>query len=322
MDIKQQITAYLQDTLSIELEPSLWQPARRLPIYLRDGYTYYAIDLLGDPFLVMVDAENDRSAATIKKHIAQVKTKWNSEVIYAKSTTNSDERRRLIEQKIPFIVPGNQMYLPTLGIDLREYFRKKTDEVEQFSPATQAVLLLLLLGPSEESYSSQDLGNRLPYSKMTISRSLNDLKVIDAVSQHGRARILTFDGEKKALWARALPYLDSPVRQTQHVRAESIRLKAPIAGLTALSKRSMLAAPVVPTYAMTSDDFQALLDEGVSPAKPTDPQAVGIEVWSYDPMLLAVDNIVDPFSLYLSLKDDPDERVEEAIEEMMEGVSW
>ena len=322
MDIKQQIASYFQETLDIELEPELWQPARRLPIYLRDGYTYYAIALLGDPFLVMADAEDDRSASTIKKHIEQVKTKWNSEVIYAKTNTSSDERRRLIEQKIPFVVPGNQMYLPTLGIDLREYFRKKSDEIEKFSPATQAVLLLLLTGASEESYNSQDLADRLLYSKMTISRSLNDLKSIDAVSKHGRARILEFDGEKKALWDRSLPFLDSPVKQTHFVRTET-KLPQITSGLTALAKYSMLAPPKPPMFAMTSDEWRELESRGdVTEAKPTDPRATGIEVWSYSPTLFAKDNHVDQFSLYLSLRDDPDERVEEALEEMMEGVSW
>jgi hypothetical protein len=31
----------------------------------------------------------------------------------------------LIEQKVSFIVPGNQLYLPDLGLDLREYFRQR-----------------------------------------------------------------------------------------------------------------------------------------------------------------------------------------------------
>ena len=322
MNIKQQITNYFREILAVELEPSLWQPARRLPIYLRDGYVYYAIDLLDDPFLIMADEEDERSAATIKKHIDQVKNKWDSEVIYAKSNTNSDERRRLIEQKIPFVIPGNQLYLPTLGIDLREYFRKKSSEVEKFSPATQAVLLLLLTEESKESYSSQDLTNRLHYSKMTISRSLNDLKSIDAVSKHGRARILEFDGEKRELWERSLPYLDSPVKQTHFVRTETKRPRI-TSGLTALAKYSMLAPPKPPMFAMTQEEWRELESRGdVTAAKPTDPRATGIEVWSYSPALFAKDNHVDRLSLYLSLRDDPDERVEEALEEMMKGVSW
>lgn len=49
------------------------------------------------------------------------------------------ERKRLIEQKVPLLVPGNQLYLPDLGIDLREYFRKPPTAPDTArSPATQA----------------------------------------------------------------------------------------------------------------------------------------------------------------------------------------
>ena len=41
----------------------------------------------------------------------------------------SYERKRLIEQKVPSIVPGNQLYLPDLGLDLREYFRRRALDV-------------------------------------------------------------------------------------------------------------------------------------------------------------------------------------------------
>ena len=45
-----------------------------------------------------------------------------------------------------------------------------------------------------------------------------------------------------------------------------------------------------------------------------------LEVWNYDPALLAKDEYVDPFSLYLIFQDNPDERVQIALEDMMENV--
>jgi len=49
---------------------------------------------------------------------------------------------------------------------------------------------------------------------------------------------------------------------------------------------------------------------------------VMIEVWSYDPATLSQDGIVDPLSLFLSLRDDPDERVQGALRRMLEGLPW
>jgi Tfp pilus assembly protein PilO len=47
-----------------------------------------------------------------------------------------------------------------------------------------------------------------------------------------------------------------------------------------------------------------------------------IQVWSYDPKLFAVAGVVDRLSLFLSLRDEKDERVEAALEQMMKEMPW
>jgi len=51
-----------------------------------------------------------------------------ADLIYVRAQVTAYNRKRLIEQKVPFIVPGNQMYLPMLAIDLREHFRRIREE--------------------------------------------------------------------------------------------------------------------------------------------------------------------------------------------------
>ena len=321
---KSQIQNYFDETLGQEIDPVVWQPSRRLPLFLRTDYSHYKISLLGTDFLIMFDQDSHRSAANIQKHLLQLRDKWEGEVIYSRLNVSSLERKRLVERKIPFVIPGNQMYLPMLGIDFREYFRQLHDEVEKFSPATTAALLLIFNEPSANSYDASELTSRLEYSSMTMSRSLNELKNanIDVITLSGRTRRLEHSGSRRDLWEKCLPLLDSPVKQTHFVRTETKRPRF-TSGLTALAKYSMLAAPRPPMFAMTQEEWRELESRGdVTQAKPTDPRATGIEVWSYSPALFAKDNHVDQFSLYLSLRDDPDERVEEALEEMMEGVSW
>ena len=47
------------------------------------------------------------------------------------------------------------------------------------------------------------------------------------------------------------------------------------------------------------------------------------ERWPIDDInLWTEERPVDPFSLYLSLRDIKDERIEYAMEEMMEGIEW
>ena len=47
---------------------------------------------------------------------------------------------------------------------------------------------------------------------------------------------------------------------------------------------------------------------------------VAIEYWRYNPRKLSKTNIVDELSLALSLREISDERVEEAVEEMLKNL--
>jgi hypothetical protein len=53
-----------------------------------------------------------------------------------------------------------------------------------------------------------------------------------------------------------------------------------------------------------------------------DPDANEIEVWRYPPALFAERDVVDPLSLYLSLKGTSDERIEASLDEMMRKLGW
>ena len=49
---------------------------------------------------------------------------------------------------------------------------------------------------------------------------------------------------------------------------------------------------------------------------------VQIEAWSYDPRVLTARDIADPLSVYLTLREVPDERVQEQLETLLKRVSW
>ena len=95
------------------------------------------------------------------------------------------------------------------------------------------------------------------------------------------------------------------------------------AGLTALACHSMLTPPKRQVYAAFVKDWKDIKrkypHEIISYP---DEAKCELEVWSYSPDLFANGKIVDPFSLYLSLRDIKDERVESAMEEMMGGIEW
>ena len=53
-----------------------------------------------------------------------------------------------------------------------------------------------------------------------------------------------------------------------------------------------------------------------------EPDASEFEIWSYSPSLFGIKGIVERFSLFLSMRGDNDERIQSALEGMMEQVEW
>ena len=47
-----------------------------------------------------------------------------------------------------------------------------------------------------------------------------------------------------------------------------------------------------------------------------------LEIWNYAPILLAKGDAVDRLSLYLSMKDHADERIQIALENLIEDMPW
>ncbi len=278
------------------------------------------------PCLLMVDeGEQGLAAATTRKHMDHVRTKWEGEIIYVRGQVAAYQRKRLIEQKVPFVVPGNQLYLPMLGIDLREHFRRMRQTPPTLSPATQVVVLHALLRGDDRARTPAALAKQLGYTKMTMTRAFNELEAADLADAgvRGRQRCLMFKDRRQDLWQKALPLLRSPVKQRQHVRATAQNRIGPIAGLSALARYTMLAAPPISTLAVSRQRWKALQQrDDFAKAVADDPESEEVEVWSYAPELLSGGKIVDRLSLFLSLRENEDERVEAAMEELMEGMSW
>ena len=225
--------------------------------------------------------------------------------VFVTGALASYERKRLVEQKIPFVVPGNQLYLPDLGIDLREYFRQPQEEVTGFTPATQALFIAALLRKEWQSiWQPTGLIKTLGYTTMTLTRAIRELTGAGLIAaRHERgARRLQVNHPPTQAWEHAMPYLRTPVRRMEWVDGQLVKdLEAPIAGLSALAFYSMLVEPAQPVHAASLAQWRRAQEAGVRHELVPAPRAVQWQIWSYPPSLLPNSEMVDPLSLTLSL---------------------
>lgn len=323
------VQAYLHETLGIEPKVHAWPGAARLPYFLQDAFLIRELRLLEHSILLAIDRRPNRFGLTrIRRMMDTLRHHTDAPVVYVTGSLASYERKRLIEQKVAFVVPGNQLYLPELGIDLREYFRRDPDAADTaLSPATQALLIAVLLGiHSSAEWRPAELVKELGYSAMTLSRAVGELTATGVATLHtkGRTRWLRLERAAGETWEFAKPLLRNPTRRRLWAKHDPA-WKAPtfrLAGLSALAQYSMLAEPEWQIYAISPAQWDAARLAGVQTLPGQTPGACELELWRYDPAIISNSQTVDPLSLTLSLQENPDDRVQLALDELKEHLPW
>ena len=93
--------------------------------------------------------------------------------------------------------------------------------------------------------------------------------------------------------------------------------------MTALSRVTKLPDDRIPTICMNAAALRAAIDRGTLRITPDDEEAdVKVEAWSYDPCVLTELGTADPLSVYLTLRESPDERIQEQLEALIQEISW
>jgi hypothetical protein len=315
---------YLADTLGMRVTIHPWKGRNRLPFFLTATYDFHEVLLLGHSCLLMGAKENFQATPSeLIKHQELVQQQWTGLCIYIPDEISAYTRKRLIEHQISFIVPGNQLYIPSLGMDLREHYQKQRSRtIHCFSPSTQAVVVHALCR-AQLCFTPSELTRALGYTLMTMSRALDELEIVrlGEIRRKGKERWWQFQGSKRDLWDQAKPFMKTPVKKRTWANHKH---PGAIAGLSALSHYSMLSVPRRSTYAIGPAQWRNWQQEGIEECPSADDALFDLEIWHYNPDLFTSgkSHVVDPFSLYLSLESSTDERVKLAISEMMEKIIW
>lgn len=332
---RKRLQDYLSEALGAEV---LVQPCseRSLPAYLLYSYAFACGQVLGTDYVFAAPTDKERTSGPFghAKQVGKLAQEFGRAVVLVLDTVTARDRQRLVGYRTPFIVPFQHMYLPHSGVDFRErvvgaQLLVKFDVPGSVPPSTQLVLLfaLLTLGPVE--LHIRRLAHDLGVSEMTVSRALRDLEALGLVERwkEGRRRPARLAGAPRDVWEKSQQYLASPAEKHYAVFRAHIP-GALDAGLTALSHLSDLIAPQMETVAVGPDAWRlAQRNLSYSQLEPSqrlffEHDYTFVQVWTYEPSLLSDEGRVDPLSLYLSLKNDADERVQAALKQALADLPW
>ena len=311
--------SYIQQTLGCNVVEQDYTVPNEFPMYLKNDYSYKRYTINGVKCLAV--KPYDFSLSGYKKQRIKIAELSGLDIILELDRITPYQRQSLINDKIPFVVNDTQLYLPFLAISLTEKYNK-TEKIEKFSPVTQLVFLYAYY--KKECLPVIELSNILGYSVMSINRAYTELINCNLIQFQVKGRkkyflpVLPYAELLKA----AEPYMINPVAKRLYCNRLYDFTDNGKSGLYALSEKTMLEiSGNEMCYAFSKTQFSNTRLKNYE-VDPEDKNAVTIECWSYDPSLLTNDDCVDDISLILTLKDNDDERVQIAVDDLRRKYKW
>jgi hypothetical protein len=297
---------------------------KSLPLFLRMKYDYMTGKLFNIQIVfIHIKGSGSISALELRKHIDLIRKALRKPVVFVTNALEAYNRKRLINKKIPFIVPGKQMFIPEMVISFQDSALRDYQMNISLTPAVQFLLLFHLLCEDLEGLNLKSIAKKLGYGKMTISRAVSYLSRNDICQVTGtKEKGLEFSKSKMVLWKEVEPLMSSPVKKivfTDKIPELEFYKRS---NINALAHYTDLADDLKDYVAIADPDFKKLMKFGRIKDYGYYDGEVCMEVWKYNPAGLSKDKYVDPLSLYLIFRNDEDERVQVALNKIMEGFSW
>ena len=323
MELKQ-IQDYLFRDLGIEAAAvSVEIPG--VPFFIRKQFSLYKITALDRELCLLLSKKQSFSQHKFQEIISTFTFIQNSGLmpVFVFAAISKRERLELVRQKMAFLVPDSQMFIPSLGLDFSERIPQTAPQKDKrLRPAAQAIIIQQILSGNLDGLTVNQASDVMGYTAMGTLRAVNQLADLGIckVTFDGYRKQLAFPTDRKSLWEKSKPFLRNPVKKTISVEDDTALAGFPYAGEFALAHHSDLSV-TRKTYALHQKDVSALLDEGkIRIAFASKTGCADIQVWNYT--LPSWDGEVDLFSLELSFNNTNDARIKIALLNLEEQRKW
>lgn len=234
------------------------------------------------------------------------------------------QRNALIKSNIAFIVPGSQIFIPTVMISLEERDVFAKEHSDKFAKSTQVVYAYLLLHPATE-INTRRLAEILGYSATTISRALQELYDRQLMNKEGsRTRAQYLIPDLQQYWESGKRFLFNPIRDSHLFTQNRINYdtgllyKASYSALERISD-SFDPDPDGYSYYVCSDNVFSQVYNNQIPMFPTmtPKDTAFVETMAYDPALLTKTDTLDLVSLYAYFLEKNDNKIVEELDRII-----
>ena len=299
-----------------------------LPQYLKGTFDFSLVEIDGQEFLLLMPSvEVDLSTSQIVKFANQISRQTGKPTLIQFNSMDNIKRRTLISHRENFVVPDKQIYIPSLRMYLNEKGSiQHLAGKETLSPSTQLLLLYHLQKKSLERLPFKEIAETLNYSKKTISvmvAELQRLSVCEVEQVNEHSKMLRFNKQSRELWDSISSFMSSPVLKVWYIEKKHLPANLPLYASydTALVHYTFMANASLPSFAIDKNEISEHQEELQAFLHPEEGD-IRLEMWKYNPALLADKPFVDRLSLALCYNDTDDERVRKEITGMIDKTIW
>lgn len=331
--IMNKIKEYINEVIGLHVVAKPFEKKGQLPMYIIESYDINIIQIEQKELLILTLKDNLHfTIGQLEKHRQYIQKLFNYSIVFVFNQLEAYNRKRLVEQKIGFIVPFKQLFIPEFLLDFRETGLTIKTKTKQLTPTGQLLVLLYVLDKynrtSLANLSFKELASLLQVKPMEITRAATNLNDLDLIDIHGaKDKRIQFKFERHELWQHAIDekMFIHPVVKTLYTATlpQKCVLKS---NASALPEYTDMNPSKQQYYALDKNDYATLKNDPAFKASPFEDKYC-IEIWKYNPNLLSEaaepeEHVVDPLSLYLSLQDNHDERIEMALDQIIEKHIW
>lgn len=334
-----QLQQYILEVLGVEIQLEVIHKKElgMLPLFIHETYRLYNAKLFNQAIVLAEKMDNaEFSILQTEKHFKLIGEAFSKKVILFAQEMSSLNRKRLVEKGINFVVPGKQLYFPCFLIDLKEEFTivKNTSKKESLLPSAQFIVLFRILQRNSnikiEELSFKELAKKLYYTPMAVTYAAENLKYHDICTIVGeKEKYIRFNLEISEMWhdIEKRKLLVNPVLKKIFVDEKPKGIYMLHSNTSALPEYSDMNPSRQEYFAIDKTVFYGLVKNNVLINANENEGKYCIEAWKYNPLTLASlmkneMSVVDPLSLYLSLKSKHDERIESALEQIIQKFIW
>lgn len=317
--IKEAISYFGMDVSVKDLELNL-------PISFQKRYDYTEV-ILGKRAFLLIQEKRRGSLSTFVKQAQVMKNQSGLDVILVFNSLKDDEKKQLLNANVPYLDFNRNVYLPYLGFLFNSL---KAIEPISLSASEQRLLIILLLSLETNQIDIKKMSEISGLSEPSLYRMFKKFKGYGWLGNSNRSYQLA--KSRRTIFKEALPQMVSPVIAKELVSPSEFDALHQNHSfwethLTALSQLGMLSYDK--TYGEYAIDHKAYKQFSTE-IKNASLDGIYLEVWSYLP--LPIDSwsrflgehsqnlMVDPISLYLSLQDSQDPRIEEDLEGLKQKI--